>query len=139
MPYGLSPRYGGYNRPKKSRPGIKIPQTTEADTAAGVTPKTVKRIATPPRPTAPTPKPAQSTDDTDMPRADLSSALIKGAALVPQFSGSNTVRGLLSGASVGMDIGDSLAKYRKKKEKASLARDALNLGTGRELGPGATQ
>lgn len=135
MPPGMSARYGGRPKrgqgsmPAQERPRITIPQTTPADTAQPVKPKMVKRGQMPEKPKPPTAKPGAdvAAEDTDMPRADLSAALLKGAALVPQFSGSNTLRGALGGAAVGMEIGDSLASYRRKKEKASLAKDALNM------------
>lgn len=126
MPYGLRTEYGGKTEPKK-RPRIVIPQTTAADTAKGPKPKMVKRGEPGAKPKPPMPKQRDdiSVEDTEMPRAELSQALLKGAALVPQFSGANTLRGILGGAGVGMEIGDSIAAYRKKKEKASLAKEAL--------------
>jgi hypothetical protein len=58
----------------------------------------------------------------------LSEALMKGAAVVPNFSGSGALRGLLSGASVGMDIDNALSTYKRRNRQASLAAAAADAG-----------
>lgn len=60
--------------------------------------------------------------------SSISAALLKGAALTPDFSYSGTLRGLLGGASVGMDIDTALTQYRQKKAAETAASAAMSMG-----------
>jgi hypothetical protein len=57
----------------------------------------------------------------------ISQALLKGAAMVPNSSFSGTLRGLLGGASVGLDIGTALDKYRRQKLDETAATAAMKM------------
>jgi len=57
----------------------------------------------------------------------ISQALLRGAAMVPDSSMSGTLRGLLGGASVGLDIGTALDKYRRQKLDETAATAAMKM------------
>lgn len=57
----------------------------------------------------------------------ISQALMKGAAMVPQSPVSGTLRGLLGGASVGMDIDVALEGYRQRKKEETAANAAMQM------------
>lgn len=57
----------------------------------------------------------------------ISQALLKGAAMVPESRFSGTLRGLLGGASVGLDIGTALEQYRRMKRDETAANAAMRM------------
>lgn len=57
----------------------------------------------------------------------ISQALLKGAALVPDSSISGALRGLLGGASVGLDIGAALQAYTRQKKEETAANAAMQM------------
>lgn len=57
----------------------------------------------------------------------ISQALLKGAALVPDSSISGALRGLLGGASVGLDIGTALQAYNRRKKEETAANAAMQM------------
>ena len=65
----------------------------------------------------------------------ISQALLKGAAMVPNSSISGTLRGLLGGASVGLDIGSALDKYRRQKLDETAATAAMKMSPPEASGP----
>lgn len=62
----------------------------------------------------------------------ISQALLKGAAMVPESRYSGTLRGLLGGASVGLDIGTALDKYRRQKLDETAASAAMKMSENQE-------
>ena len=65
---------------------------------------------------------AESTRDTS-----ISAALMKGAAMVPPSRNSGLLRGVLSGASVGMDIENALNTYRASKNQNTAQNALVNM------------
>ncbi len=57
----------------------------------------------------------------------ISQALLKGAALVPDSSISGALRGLLGGASVGLDIETALQAYSGRKREETAANAAMKM------------
>ena len=57
----------------------------------------------------------------------ISQALLRGASMVQQSPVSGTLRGLLGGASVGMDIDVALEGYRQRKKEETAANAAMQM------------
>lgn len=106
-----------------------IPQPGPADRGAtepvGKTVTRTKRKK-PARPAAP--KSAKARVSAEALRdQSISQALMKGAAVVPQSSVSGTLRGLLTGAAVGLDLRSALASYQQRKRQETAAAAALKM------------
>lgn len=93
--------------------------------------RTVKRDkkAKPKRPAVPSAKRKVEAPEAER-SASISQALLKGAALVPESSISGTLRGLLGGASVGLDIEAALTRYNQRRRDATVANAAMQLEAG---------
>ncbi len=106
-----------------------IPQPGPADRGAtepaGKTVTRTKRKK-PVRPAAPKGAKAQASAAV-LRDQSISQALMKGAAVVPQSSISGTLRGLLTGASVGLDLRSALVSYQQRKRQETAAAAALKM------------
>lgn len=109
-----------------------IPQPGEGDFGADEPKsKTVKRTK-PTRPKRPDTSTGSKKETMASPGEErgmsISQALLKGAAMVPESGVSGTLRGILGGASVGMDIGTALDKYNRRKREETAANAAMKMG-----------
>jgi hypothetical protein len=110
-----------------------IPQPGEKD-KGDVAPKTktMKRMkpAKPARPSTKVPKATMAESAETERGMSISQALLKGAAMVPESGISGTLRGLLGGASVGIDLNVALERYRQRKKEETAANAAMQMGGG---------
>ncbi len=116
---------------RKAKKSSLIPQPSERD--KGETTPRGKRVTrrVSEKPSRPDTSVRKSTEG-DVSAAEkrsmsISQALLKGAALVPDSSVSGTLRGLLGGASVGLDIGTALQAYNRQKKEETAANAAMQM------------
>lgn len=80
------------------------------------------------RPTPPSTAMPKGTESPEVERGQgLSAALLKGAALAPGGRAGGVLRGILGGASVGLDIGTALTKYNQTKQRETAANAAMKM------------
>lgn len=115
-----------------------IPQPEQRDRGA-TTPKgrrvTRKGKKKPERPSTKTGKrAARETKEVERSRS-ISQALLKGASMVPESPISGTLRGLLGGASVGLDLQGAMIRYNQRKRAETVANAALKMDAGQPFVP----
>lgn len=115
-----------------------IPQPEQRDRGA-TTPKgqkvTRKGKKKPKRPSTKTGK-REPTETKEVERSrSISQALLKGAAMVPESPISGTLRGLLGGASVGLDLQAAMIKHNQRRRAETVANAAMKMNASQPVAP----